>query len=365
MKSRFTKTLFAGFIMVLFTIGAQAQYTETFESQVPYTNSFTSNGQPFTLTNAFAIFSSRYGIGYNGSRRFIDNINSTALNQLNSIKTTDAKLFTVQNFWIFTSVDGGDDPSGDGSLIITGKLNGEVVFTITKTSGFNSSYGSAAGFAYVDLSSEGGVNNSGFSINEISFQLAGNFNYLAIDNFTWTSALILPVSVINFSGHYQAGKTLLDWQTSCESNSSHFLIERSSDGINYVTVARMEGAGYCNTLTKYNSVDQDPAPGNNFYRLIAVDFDGRRKQHGVVLIKNQAGTISTGVYPNPATGNSITLKGGNNLIGKLYTIMDMSGKIAGNGIIFGSSQSINITSLPRGNYILQLSDGQAIQWIKN
>lgn len=364
MTSFFTKTLFTGFIMALFTIGAQAQYTETFEAQVPFTNSFTSNEQPFTLTNAFAVFSSRYGIGYNGSRRFIDNINSPAVNQVNSIKSTDAKLFTVQNFWIFTSKDGGDDPSADGSLIITGKLNNVVVFTMTKTIGFNTSYGANDGFTYVDLSSEGGSNYSSSSIDEISFQLQGNFNYLAIDNFTWTGAVILPVSVINFSGYMQAGRALLDWQTSCESNSSHFLVERSFDGINYTTVARKEGAGYCNTLTRYHSVDEDPAPGNNFYRLIAVDFDGRKKQHGVVLIKNEAGTISTGVYPNPASGNAITLKGGNNLIGKLYTIIDMSGKIAGNGIISGSSQSIDITSLSRGNYILKLSDGQAIQWIK-
>ena len=365
MKSLFTKTFLPGFLLVLLSFGAQAQYTETFESQIPNIKAFNSNGQPFTITNAFSIYSSRNGIGYNGSKRFIDNVNSPAKSQLNSIKTTDTKLFTLQNFWIFTSADGGENPSGDGTMIITGKLNGTDVFTITKTLGFNSSYGANDGFAYVDLSSEGGLNYSGYSINEVSFQLQGNFDYLAIDNFTWTSATVLPVSVINFSGNYQAGKTMLNWQTSCESNSSHFLIERSSDGMNYKSVARVEGAGNCSTSTRYNTIDENPVSGNNYYRLVAVDFDGRRKQHGVVLIRNQAGAVSSGVYPNPAKGNSITLKGGNNLIGKLYTMIDMSGKITGNGIISGSSQSINISSLPKGNYILKLSDGEVIQWIKN
>ena len=365
MKSLFTKTFLPGFLLVLLSFGAQAQYTETFESQIPNIKAFNSNGQPFTITNAFSIYSSRNGIGYNGSKRFIDNVNSPAKSQLNSIKTTDTKLFTLQNFWIFTSADGGENPSGDGTMIITGKLNGTDVFTITKTLGFNSSYGANDGFAYVDLSSEGGLNYSGYSINEVSFQLQGNFDYLAIDNFTWTSATVLPVSVINFSGNYQAGKTMLNWQTSCESNSSHFLIERSSDGMNYKSVARVEGAGNCSTLTRYNTIDENPVSGNNYYRLVAVDFDGRRKQHGVVLIRYQAGAVSSGVYPNPAKGNSITLKGGNNLIGKLYTMIDMSGKITGNGIISGSSQSINISSLPKGNYILKLSDGEVIQWIKN
>ncbi len=365
MQSLFTKTLMAGSIMVLLSFGAKAQYTETFETQTPYIKTFTSDGQPFTLTNAFTVFSSRNGIGYNGSRRFIDNNTSTGKNQVNSIKTTDANLFTLQNFWIFASNDGGDNPSGDGSMTIIGKLNNVVVFTVSKTAGYNTSFGSNDGFTYVDLSSEGGVDHTGYSINEITLELKGNFDYLGIDNFTWKKATILPVSVISFSGNHKAGKTMLNWQTACESNSSHFLIERSANGINYNSVARVEGAGNCATLTNYNLVDEHPASGNNFYRLVAFDYDGKSKQHGVVLIKNEAGNVSTGVYPNPVSGHSITLKGGNNLIGKLYTLVDMSGKIAGSGIVSGSSQSINISSLSRGNYLLKLSDGQIIQWIKN
>ena len=364
MIAPFTKAIPLGFFMYLITFSAQAQFTETFETQTPYIATFKSQEQTFTLTNSFAIFSSRNGIGFNRSKRFIDNSNSTATNQSNSIKTTDGKLFSVQNFWIFTSIDGGDNPSGDGSIVITGKINGVTVFTFTKNAGFNNSYGSNDGFAYVDFSSIGGSDYAGYSINEIEIQLQGNFNYIAIDNFTWTSSIVLPVSVINFSGHSQAGKIHLDWQTSCESNSSHFVIERSSDGVNYISIDRLEGAGYCNTITKYESIDKTPVAGNNFYRLIAVDFDGRRKQHGVVLIKMKEGNVSPGVYPNPVRGNSITLKGGNNLIGKLYIILDMNGRVAGNGIISGSSQSINIESLSRGNYILKMSDGQAIQWIK-
>ena len=365
MKFLFTKTFLIGCVMVLLTLGVRAQYTETFESLTPNVNTFTSNGQAFTMTNPFSIYSSRNGIGYDGSNRFVDNINSTGKNQANTISTTDTKLFTVQNFWIFTSIDGGNNPSASGSLIITGKINGVVVFTITKTVGFNSSYGSNNGFANVNLSTEGGTDYSIASINEISFQLQGDFNYLAIDNFTWTKAAILPVTVIDFSGNYQSGKISLNWKTSCESNSSHFLIERSNDGMVYKSIASVKGAGNCSTLTKYQAFDETPVAGNNYYRLVAVDFDGKRKNHGVVLVKNQAGYFSTGVYPNPSSGNSITLKGENNLMGKLFTIIDMSGKVLQNGIISGSSQSINISSFSKGNYILKLSDGQAIQWIKN
>lgn len=365
MKFLFTKPFLIGCVLLFMAAGSRAQYTETFETQTPYISSFNSNGQPFTLTNAFAIYSSRNGIGYGGSKRFIDNINSSVKNQLNSITSSDAKLFTVQNFWIFTAIDGGNNPSSNGSIIITGKINGVVVFSLTKTVGFNNSFGVNDGFTYINLATEGGMNYSNTSINEISFQLQGNFNYMAVDNFTWTKAAVLPVTVIDFSGNYQSGKISLNWNTSCESNSSHFLVERSTNGIDFKIIANVKGAGNCSTLTKYHAIDENPVSGNNYYRLVAVDFDGKSKNHGVVLIKNQSGYFSTGLYPNPSSGNSITLKGGNNLMGKLYTIIDISGKVLENGIISGSSQSINISSFSKGNYILKLSDGQAIQWIKN
>jgi hypothetical protein len=271
----------------------------------------------------------------------------------------------VQNFWIFVSIDGGNNPSGNGSIIISGKLNGAVVFTLTKTVGFNTSYGSNDGFTFIDLATEGGMDYSNFSINEISFQLQGNFNYIGIDNFTWTKAAVLPVSVINFSGNYQSGKVSLNWKTSSESNSSHFLIERSTNGVDYKAIANVKGAGNRSTVTSYQTIDENPVSGNNYYRLVAVDFDGKRKSHGIVLIRNQKGNLSVGVYPNPSLGNSITLKGGNNLLGKLYSIIDINGKILENGIVSGSSQSINISSIPKGNYFLKLSDGQVIQWVKN
>lgn len=365
MKFFFTKPFLVSCILLFMAHGSRAQYTETFETQTPNVHYFTSNGQPFILSNEFTIYSSRPGIGYGGSNRFIDNNNSNAKNQLNSIATADAKLFTVQNFWIFASIDGGNNPSSDGSLIITGKLNGVPVFTITKTNGFNNSYGANGGFTYINLVTEGGVDYSNKTINEISFQSQGNFNYLGIDNFTWTNSLVLPVSVINFSGGYQSGNVLLNWKTSCESNSSHFSIERSSDGISYKAIGKIKGAGNCSTITTYQFVDENPAYGKNYYRLVAVDYDGKSKNHGVVLIRNQSDNFTTGIYPNPSSGSSITLKGGIILMGKLYTLLDMNGKIVGNGIISGSSQSINISSFSKGNYILKLSDGQVIQWIKN
>lgn len=365
MKPNLFHTFFIGVAFLFFGLNASAQYTETFESQTPYVKSFVSNGQPFTLTNAFTIYSSRNGIGYNGSNRFVDNISNPAANQINAIKTTDGKLFNVRNMWLFTSTDGGNNPSSNGSLLITGKVNGITIFSFTKTVGFNNSYGHDNGFGFLDFTNESGTDYSPFQIDELSIQLQGAFNYIALDNFTWTESVVLPVSVISFGGHYQNGKVQLNWQTSCESNSSHFIIEKSANGAQYHPVAQVKGAGFCSVLTRYSAEDLSPGEGTNFYRLIAVDFDGKKKNHGVIMIKNQLAISGSTLYPNPATGNTITLRGSAQLVGKLYTVIDMGGKIHKSGIVSGSSQSISISGIPAGNYILKLSDGQTFQWIKN
>ncbi|HSQ45003.1 MAG TPA: hypothetical protein VLM16_08410 [Ginsengibacter sp.] len=93
MKTLLIKQAITYCLIAFFTLSVNAQFTETFETQTPFQNTFNSNGQPFSLTNAFTIYSSRAGFGYQHSNRFIDNSNLVATNQTNSIKTSDATAF--------------------------------------------------------------------------------------------------------------------------------------------------------------------------------------------------------------------------------------------------------------------------------
>lgn len=366
MKSFFLKQAIAFLMFALAAFSVNAQYTETFEAQTPYVNTFNSNGQPFSLTNAFNVYSSRNGIGYQGSNRFVDNISSTGTNQINSIKTSDGILFSLKNLWLFTSADGGNNPSTDGSITITGKKAGVPVFSFTMTTGFNGSFGANTGFAYLDFSAQGGTDFSNLAIDEIEFQLGGNFNYLGIDNFTWAPQLILPVTLLSYSATLQpTGKVLLNWQTSSESNTSNFVIERSTDAVNFKPIANVKAAGSSHGNIDYTAIDATPLDGINYYRLLGYDIDGKMKQLGIKAIKNSKGNEHASIYPNPATGNSIYVKLVSANTSNLYIIADMSGKIVKTGIINSSRQPVNISQLAAGNYIMKLSDGQVIRWVKN
>lgn len=353
-------------LVAFFTLSANAQYTETFESQTPFLSSFNSNGQPFTLTNYFTVFSSRAGYGYQHSNRFVDNSNMVATNQINSIKTTNGAKFTVKNFWLYVSADGGNNPSANGSLIITGKLGGIAQFTINKTSGFANSFVPDNGFAYVDLTTEGGTDHSNITIDEIEFQLQGNFNYIAIDNFTWAPQLILPLSLISYSVSIeQENQVKLSWQTAYENNISQFIIKRSSDGRNFYEVGTIAASGYNNT-TNYKFIDIAPLPGANYYSLEEVGKDGIINQLGIKRITLYNRFNSATLYPNPVTNGSFTL---NTLstAGTVnnYFLIDVSGRIVQQGNIMSPQQKVDVSRLVPGNYTIKLSNGEVIKWIKN
>lgn len=365
MKYQFIKLAIAFFAVVLFAFQASAQYTITFEDDIPGENMVFSNGQSFTLTNQFLTYSDRNGRGYERSYGFVDNINGVGLNQINSIKTSDGAKFSVKNLWFFTSKNGGNNPSADGSLIIRGKLAGVVVFTITKTSGFNNSYASNNGFTFLNLATEGGADNSNLAIDELEFVLQGNFNYLAFDNFTWSPITILPITLVSYSATLQAsGNVLLNWETSSENNSSYYIVERSADGRNYQQVAKVKAARYSAVAIHYSIVDTEPLDGINYYRLTGYDLDGKSKQLGIKLVKKSTNYLGLRVYPNPATGSSIYLKS-KIAAGSLYIISDISGKMVKTGSINLNIQQINISNLSAGNYFLKMNNGEVIKWIKD
>lgn len=354
-------------LLTFLSTSTSAQYTETFESQMPYVQSFSSNGQPFTLTNIFSIFGSRGGFGYQHSNRFIDNGSAPYVNQINGIQTSDGKPISVKSLWLYVSADGGGNPSVDGSIIITGKLAGITKFIITKTTGFSTTFVPDNGYTYIDFSTEGGVNNSNVSIDELVFQLQGKFDYLAIDNFTYTPLAVLPLSLVSFTASLKSdGKVKLSWQTASENNVSQFIIYKSNDGRFFEKQASVAATGNGSSTENYGLVDNMPSQGINYYRLEEVDLNGTVKNLGVKTIFIASRFNKPTIFPNPSRGENITLRSELSA-GKpnTYYISDVSGHVVKQGSINLREQRLDVSGLAAGNYSLVLSNGGVINWIKN
>ena len=113
------------------------------------------------------------------------------------------------------------------------------------------------------------------------------------------SCTTLPVELLLFDAQAQANAVALEWVTANESNSSRFIVERSSDGEAWSELSTMPAAGTSNSPRVYKMEDWTPIVGNAYYRLRMLDLDGSEVLSQVRSVRFNP---SARVAPNPATG---------------------------------------------------------------
>ncbi len=112
----------------------------------------------------------------------------------------------------------------------------------------------------------------------------------------------LPVELIDFTVEDVDCNNVLKWSTASEENSSHFIVEHSTDGKNYNAIGRVEAAGNSLEIIEYEFRHEDIDKAYNYYRLKQIDFDGAYEYFDVVFVKNacyEFEDVSAFVYPNP------------------------------------------------------------------
>lgn len=182
----------------LFSFGQTS--TEQFETESHGSPSFTDNGVIFNIIShvgTFDVQANYPNTGWNGTandNRYIDNSNDTASPPSFSIKST-SNLFKTNRFWMYLSAL-NLDLTVQGTLTVTGKLNGVTKFTQTKTTGFNTSMATSNGYTLIDLTNLNGQNYSNIIIDELRLTLGGNYRYAGLDAFTWVkdSGLVLATN---------------------------------------------------------------------------------------------------------------------------------------------------------------------------
>lgn len=95
-----------------------------------------------------------------------------------------------------------------------------------------------------------------------------------VGDFTWDDAA-LPVRLMSFSGKQVENRVLLGWQTTFESNSDYFVVERSADAKSFEALGRVASRGFSDSFQSYGFTDEAPLKGTNYYRLRQVDRDGK------------------------------------------------------------------------------------------
>lgn len=111
--------------------------------------------------------------------------------------------------------------------------------------------------------------------------------------------ITLPVTIRNFSGRVNAGTVQLDWVSENESNINRYELERSTDGVNFNTMAIVFAQN--GQRSTYAYPDAHPVKGVNYYRLKIIDDNSKTEFSKTISF--HFGEKYTGVMtvaPNPA-----------------------------------------------------------------
>ncbi len=174
----------------------------------------------------------------------------------------------------------------------------------------------------------------------------------------------LPVSYTYFTAIKNADAILLKWQTSQAVKANYYAVQHSGNARDWTALGNVD-ARNGSLLTNYQYTHSSPAKGVNYYRLLEVDADGRSSYSDVRRVDMGDVLALAQLYPNPSSGDVITLNYGKPLgAASHYFIADVQGKTVRSGNVTSSTQTIVVGDVAKGIYRLVLDDGQSIPFIR-
>lgn len=174
-----------------------------------------------------------------------------------------------------------------------------------------------------------------------------------------TSALLLPVSLLEFTGQYNAVNytSLLQWKTAGEDNFAYFILERSIDGINFTPVANVTATGSISQSRTYNYSDivKNISAVKLYYRLKEVDLDGHYKYSNIVVLKMTPDATVSRLFPNPGKDFYIVQLNKAPTAPVAITVINSSGQLVTADKFSTSNYKLNLKGQATGIYYLQLT----------
>lgn len=235
-------------------------------------------------------------------------------------------------------------------LAAAGTTEGEL--TIVKTSDDDCGSG-LTGVGALDMNAV--ISTASCTKRDYAFQ----FNALQFSTFyLFASQTALPVDLVSFMAEaLPKQRARLEWRTASETDNSHYVVERSTDGETFLQLGEVAGAGHSQEEQAYGFIDETPAIGLNYYRLRQVDFDGTEALSDVRQVMIESNGQLT-LYPNPTVAE-LRLRG---FSGGEVKVLDMQGRTVLEREL-PSNTPLDVSNLPPGIYALQTAQ-ETIKWIK-
>ncbi|MEO6915971.1 MAG: T9SS type A sorting domain-containing protein, partial [Chitinophagaceae bacterium] len=202
------------------------------------------------------------------------------------------------------------------------------------------------------------VNGTFSSVNWPS-GVSGNINYTATSVEINITGITLPLHLLSFSGSVlPTGRNQLQWKTANETNVELFTIERSAEGLNYSLLLTQHAVGTGNH--SYQTTDDNPLAGLNYYRLKMVDKDGRFTYSNAVALKNAAGNVYR-LFPNPAENNVLIKHPAGELQASIQVTQSDGKIVKKQKIVLGATETnLDVSQFSPGIYVIQINFGNTM-----
>ena len=234
--------------------------------------------------------------------------------------------------------------------------------------------GGGGGVIYTD-----GILNAASSVTGgtagTTYNGTGTFNYGALDGTAGIAVtgpvmafppgcVVLPMQFLLVNGKRNGGEVLINWEITNEKEVTNYVIERSTNGINFVTAGIVNKKPDNGETGRYKFSDASAGTeATIFYRIKAQGAAGQKYFSKVITIQTVLAEGALDIGPVPATGYSTirwSSTGNNN---KLNIILfNISGKAVLNRQYqlkkgLNELRLTDLQSLPNGIYIVKASDG--------
>jgi hypothetical protein len=115
---------------------------------------------------------------------------------------------------------------------------------------------------------------------------------------------ILPVKFAGVSAANVNGFTKVSWKIATEVNTHSYIVEKSTNGASF----KNSGEVVASNAGSYSWIDNAAAAGTAFYRIKAVDKDGKLTYSSVVKVSSKAGRPEFVIAPNVVRGRTLNLQ---------------------------------------------------------
>jgi len=149
----------------------------------------------------------------------------------------------------------------------------------------------------------------------------------------------LPITLLSF---IVSCSGVVEWKTASETNNEYFIIEKSSNGTDFVFVNKINGAINSSTQTDYQYLDE-PIHMNMYYRLTQIDIDGKATISAITHVKS-CNLEFISIENKKITIYSITPSE--------FHITNLIGQIVMNGKIYSGTNIINCSNFSSGIYFI-------------